>query len=126
MDGPPRAGFRPGAALGLPPGSPAWGSVPRGRWPPLRPPGQPPFRPAALDAGDQHVHAGAQLDLLEEHAAPGGPGDPGLGGSPQHGLSMAQEVLVPTAAQSAQCQDGQHVVPPAETRGPPLQTRQLQ
>ena len=28
MDGPPRAGFRPGAALGLPPGSPAWPTGP--------------------------------------------------------------------------------------------------
>lgn len=92
----------------------------------LRPPGPPRFRPAALDAGDQHVHAGAQLDLLEEHATPGGPGSASLGHSPQDGLGVEQEVLVSKAAQEAQWQDGQHVVPPAETRGPPLQTRQLQ
>lgn len=48
------------------------------------------------------------------------PGAAGLGRSPQQGLGVAQEVLVPTTAQSAQRQDSQHVVPPAETRRPPL------
>ena len=52
--------------------------------------GQPLLRLAALYAGNQHVYGGGQLDLLEEHAAPGGPGDTGLGRSPQQGLGVVE------------------------------------
>lgn len=76
------------------------------------PPFQAPARPSALDAGDEHVHRGGHFDLLKEHAVWG---RPGLVGCPQQALGVLQEILVPTAAESAQRQNGQDVVSPVET-----------
>ena len=56
------------------------------------------------------------MDLLEEHTAASSPRALCLGRSPQQALGTLQEALVPTAAQSAQRQNGQHVVAPAKTR----------
>lgn len=97
-----------GAGLGVPP----W---PGGQWLSLHLP-QRPLRSAllagALDAGDEHVHGGGHRDLRKEHVAPRGAGVAGA----QQVLGALQEAVVPPAAQAAQRQDGQHVLPPAETR----------
>ncbi|EGV94877.1 hypothetical protein I79_004686 [Cricetulus griseus] len=66
---------------------------------------------SVLDAGDEHIHGGGHYDLFKEHTVWGAPD---LGRCSQQVLGVVQQILVPTAAESTQCQNGQYMVTPVE------------